>query len=41
MVARLEKACITVHQLKIEKSVAKYNNLCEDQQVGGLIHTTC
>ena len=40
-VARLKKACITIHQLQMEKNVTKYNNLCEDEQVGGLIHTTC
>ena len=40
-VVRLKKACITIHQLQTEESVTKYNNLCEDEQVGGLIHTTC
>ena len=39
--ASLEKAGITIHQLQTEESVTKYNNLCEDEQVGGLIHTTC
>ena len=41
MVASLEKAGITIHQLQTEESVTKYNNLCEDEQVGGLIQTTC
>ena len=41
MVARLKKACIAIHQLQMEKSVTKYNNLCEDEQVDGLIHTIC
>ena len=41
MVASLEKAGITIHQLQTEESVTKYNNLCEDKQVGGLIHTIC
>ena len=37
----LEKAGITIHQLQMEKSVTKYNNLCKDEQVDGLIHTIC
>ena len=41
MLACLKKACITIHQLQMEKSVTKYNNLCEDEQVDGLIHTIC
>ena len=41
MVTSLEKARITIHQLQTEESVTKYNNLCENEQVGGLIHTTC
>jgi len=41
MVASLKKACFTIHQLQMEKSVKKYNNLCKDEQVDGLIHTIC
>ena len=40
-VTSLEKAGITIHQLQTEESVSKYNNLSEDEQVGGLIRTTC
>ena len=40
-VISLEKAGITIHQLQTEESVTKYNTLCEDEQVGGLIQTTC
>ncbi|MDP7059282.1 MAG: MTH938/NDUFAF3 family protein [Candidatus Marinimicrobia bacterium] len=40
-VASLKKESITIHQLQTEESVTKYNNLCEEEQVGSLIHTTC
>lgn len=38
---KLEEKSITVHMLKTKEAKELYNQLCEDNAVGGLFHTTC
>lgn len=37
----LSERGISVHVLKTKEAKQLYNQLCEDQAVGGLFHTTC
>ena len=37
----LERRDVQVHVLPTQQAVATYNELCESQPVGGLIHSTC
>jgi hypothetical protein len=39
--AMLEQRGIGVHALRTEKAVELYNQLCESEPVGALIHSTC
>jgi len=39
--AELAERKITAHILKTKKAKKLYNQLCKDQAVGGLFHTTC
>jgi hypothetical protein len=37
----LEAQGIVTHVLQTERAIKKYNELCEHEQVGALIHSTC
>lgn len=37
----LEDEGCTYHIIQTEKAVEKYNRLCDNEQVGALIHSTC
>jgi hypothetical protein len=37
----LEARGVTVHVLQTEKAIEHYNQLCEQELVGALIHSTC